>query len=419
MADNSDPMGLQWAGTATGAAGALRQIIMDRIAEHERQRTSGLEERRMILQEQEAAAREADRQAALNERMRTEKDTAAGKAAPTLKGTLISPESYKRTFSGTSSEDLFKPTQSLAATQTAGAMPLDQTAPSAAVTRQAPRTLTGYTGTGTADQQKADEEDAQVKAALADPNTPAPIKGFLRVRSMVPKGEPVPPQLFVQPENANAEDRKYESIVSRQKQKLPVGPDEIAWSQAYEKRKTLGPAASGANSDQRLADMQDFQMKQAGRKELTDNVEKPYRDAQNSASMLRDVVASAQAGNQFAAAQQSLEGALATIRAQGLNRVNTTELGVSANAGSLWQRIQGSLGKQTSGQPMTPQLQKDLTDYADVLEKVAYKRYTSGHQSITKRYGLADEKPLAAPSTGASSTGAKQVRYDANGDPIK
>jgi hypothetical protein len=39
------------------------------------------------------------------------------------------------------------------------------------------------------------------------------------------------------------EDRRYEDIVARQKQGIPVAPPDLAWKGAYEKRKTLVPVA--------------------------------------------------------------------------------------------------------------------------------------------------------------------------------
>ena len=101
-----------------------------------------------------------------------------------------------------------------------------------------------------------------------------------------------------------------------------------------------------------------------------------------------------------AAALQNLETTMAAIRAQGLNRINTAEIGVTADAGNLWDRIVGYVGKKAEGQPVPANIQKDMTEFADILEKAAYQKYQEGHTSITKRYKL-DEAPLPPPSTSA------------------
>jgi hypothetical protein len=85
---------------------------------------------------------------------------------------------------------------------------------------------------------------------------------------------------------------------------------------------------------------------------------------------------------------------MAAVRAQGLNRVNMAEIGLPAGAGSSWDRIQGWFGKASAGQPVPADVQKDMLQFADVLEKSAVNKYTQGWQSTTKRYNLTDEKPL-------------------------
>jgi len=262
------------------------------------------------------------------------------------------------------------------------------------------------------DQQRTGEENKVLRGRLlANPAISARERLAIEMENAglkVPGGvfEPKPA------DNANAEDRRYEDIIARKSQQLPIAPNEAAWAQAYEKRKTLGPAVSSAAADTRLASQQDFQVQQAGRRELTDKVEKPFQDAQAQAATLRDIVTSARAGNKFAAAQQPLEATLATVRQAGLNRINTVELGVAAKAGSLWDRIQGAIGRQTAGQPMDAELQQNLLDYADVLEKAAHKRYLTGHKQITTRYKLTDEPPMAGPASPAAHVETWEIGPD-------
>ncbi len=207
---------------------------------------------------------------------------------------------------------------------------------------------------------------------------------------------------------AEIDKQKYIDIQARISQRQPVSKDELAWAAGFEKEKTIGPEASAAAaSDRQAATMaqqnaiqqraQDFQISQAGRKELTDKVEMPYQTAMASAQTLRDTVAAAKTGNLTAAAMQNLETTFAAIKSQGLNRVNMAEIGINANAGSIWDRLQGSFGKLKDGQPVDPKIQQDMVEFAGILEKAARKKYQDGFAAVTKRYGLKDEKPIVAP----------------------
>ena len=87
-------------------------------------------------------------------------------------------------------------------------------------------------------------------------------------------------------------------------------------------------------------DARDFQEKERGRG-LLDKAEAAYRTAQQGANPMRDMVASASAGNKMSAQVLPLEGALAITTAQGVHRINRTEVDQYAGAGNLYDRIAG------------------------------------------------------------------------------
>lgn len=148
---------------------------------------------------------------------------------------------------------------------------------------------------------------------------------------------------------------------------------------------------------------QTFQEAERGRTVLDAN-DKTFDTAKAIAEELRATVAAAKAGNKFAASQQSLQATMATIRSQGLNRINTTEIGVSESAGGLFDRILGRLGKLAEGQPIPADIQKDMLEYADILEKAAFKRYSDTFDTTIQRYqGLDKEKKKPGPSLPAPS----------------
>jgi hypothetical protein len=192
--------GLGWTGTSPfGLQATLRQQVQDRIAQEQQGFNNDITTRELALREQQAQAQEADRQAALAERTQGLRDETAAKAIP-LPGENISPDDYARTYAGTSSAPLFNPQVSLPATQTAGAMPLDASQPSAAITSAAPQRLTGRMVSAGTPAMQVDQQQKQNEDSLAnDPTTPPAMKQFLRARQALPKGENIPYQVITEP----------------------------------------------------------------------------------------------------------------------------------------------------------------------------------------------------------------------------
>lgn len=223
---------------------------------------------------------------------------------------------------------------------------------------------------------------------LANPNT-----GEVVVPA-TPKAPPTP--------TAGMLDAAWQALDAKRRLGQKLTPEEQADYDAYNARKN-DPAAerqattiSAQVAQQKRA--QDFAELQAGRADLDKNVTTPFLTAQASANTLRDVVTAAKNGNKVAGSLQSLEATMAAIRAQGLNRINTAEIGSTANAGSLWDGLVGWVGKADKGQPVPADIQKDMTDFADILEKAAYKKYTAGHASTKALYpALAAVQPLPDP----------------------
>lgn len=217
-------------------------------------------------------------------------------------------------------------------------------------------------------------------------------------------------RLKPEPRRTAEEDKaEYLGLVAKKKLGQPLTPQEHAKVQAYEQEKTLGvDKSASAAADRQAAAIfaataqqaraQGFTESQFGRKELTEKVETPLRQAQQSAQELRDLVHAAQAGNKEAASLQALQATMSVVRANGFNRLNQAEMKLPEGAGSLWDRVVGKVGKATKGQPIDASLQKDLLDLSDLIEKGAYNRYKVSHRDVTTRYKLNDEKPIAPPS---------------------
>lgn len=222
------------------------------------------------------------------------------------------------------------------------------------------------------------------------------------------------------PDTATQEDQRYENVLMARQLGKPVSPDDNAFATAYEKRKKLTVDASASAAADRQATAidnqnnlqkkaQDFQRLETARKDINE-ANKTYLTSKQSSQTLREAVQAAQSGNKVAAALQNLETTMGAIRSQGLNRINTAEIGVTANAGSMFDRISGWLGKAAEGQPVPANIQKDILEFADILDKAAYKRYSDSVDSTGKLYDIADKvqalklSPDAKPETQTQPT---------------
>jgi hypothetical protein len=152
-----------------------------------------------------------------------------------------------------------------------------------------------------------------------------------------------------------------------------------------------------------------FQEQERGRG-LLDKAEAAYRTAQQGANTMRDMVGMADAGNKMSAQMLPLEGALEITTAQGVRRINRTEVDQYAGGGSLFDKVAGEIGKVAAGQPIPSNIRNDIRKLTDAQEKAAYSTYKAAYDSATKRYGLTGEQALPEPGGGSSG-----VVYDDKG----
>jgi hypothetical protein len=192
---------------------------------------------------------------------------------------------------------------------------------------------------------------------------------------------------------ANPQQQTYDDLI-----KKGMTPE-----QALEKIKEKPPVVNVNAGEARQ-----FQEQERGRG-LLDKAEQNFRTAQQGADTMRDMVGMADAGNKMSAQVLPLEGALEITTAQGVHRINKTEVEQYAGAGSLFDKVAGELGKVTSGQPIPPNIRKDIRALTDAQEKQAYSTYKSAFDSATHRYKLNDEQPLPSPGGDTPAGGGQKV----------
>ena len=126
-----------------------------------------------------------------------------------------------------------------------------------------------------------------------------------------------------------------------------------------------------------------------------------------TANSLKNSLAAAQDGNQLAAAVAPLQGTLFITTSEGVKRINETELSSVAGAGSLVQRIEGSLGKLGGSGPLSPQLKSDMAKLVDLYTTAKYGQYQKQAAYTQKLHGLDTEKtPILDKDGNITSGGA-------------
>lgn len=167
-----------------------------------------------------------------------------------------------------------------------------------------------------------------------------------------------------------------------------------------------------------VGDAHEFAENERGRG-LLDKAESSYRTAHQGAQGIRAAVDDAMQGGKMSARMLPLEGALEITTANGVHRINRTEVDQYAGGGSLYDRLAGALKGGGTGIPFTNEIMQDMKHLADLQEKGAYDNYKGAFDSATQRYGLKDEKPLPQPggSGGGGSKGSVNLK-DAMALPI-
>jgi len=179
-----------------GLQQALRQRAADQLAQRQAELTMQIQQHRMALDDQEAQRRAeehaqtvADRQAALEERKQTATENEAAKLGSTLTPDQSIPDPVAQRLGGTMQAANMRMNPPLAQPPIAGMMQPD------IVPGQQP----GAVWAGTAEQRKTIEDEQKMEALANDPSTSPALKGFLRMRPLLPKGENIPYQLLTEP----------------------------------------------------------------------------------------------------------------------------------------------------------------------------------------------------------------------------
>jgi hypothetical protein len=149
-----------------------------------------------------------------------------------------------------------------------------------------------------------------------------------------------------------------------------------------------------------------------------------YRDAEATSNLQREFIKEAKGGNKEAVKIVPLEGALEITTSQGVRRINRTEVEQYGNAGSLWDRINGAIGKGLTGKDIPDNVLNDMDRMTQEVQKNAWERYNGIYEDnvgIAKNNGVANIEqhlPRIKPHGGENSgsfDASKLTNFHTNG----
>ena len=126
-----------------------------------------------------------------------------------------------------------------------------------------------------------------------------------------------------------------------------------------------------------------------------------FSGAQQTADNMAEFMREARSGNKSAVKIVPLEGALDIVTAQGVHRINRTEVDQYGGAGSLFDRIAGKLGGAVSGKDIPDDVLDDMEQVQNTIAKNARAKYEHDLDVVNHTYN-ATFKPV---DFGQSSAG--------------
>lgn len=156
-----------------------------------------------------------------------------------------------------------------------------------------------------------------------------------------------------------------------------------------------------------------------------------YAQAKSVSDRLAAMMDAAKAGNVVSYQLIPEEGALQVTTSQGVHRINMAEI-QNYGGGSLWQKLEGHIGKALTGQSIPDSVLKDMSEIQKIQAEGSRTKYENSLKTINQTYG-ADFKPVemdtlkstASPKTiaapkeathiGVGSLDKKKHFLDANG----
>jgi hypothetical protein len=212
------------------------------------------------------------------------------------------------------------------------------------------------------------------------------------------KGTGVDPSAYTVGPDDSATDAKAKLKAAQdeaayvQKSKAPVSmmvggsPAQVLWDAAGRQYTTLDGKPIPASS---VKPMPSYAAVIGGitAQKNADTLDQNYLGVVRQADNIRDGIKSAKDFDALSASLLPLEGALFVTTANGVKRINMTEVEGLAHAGSLANQVEGWINKAKAGDPVPDDIKQDYLTLVDQYQKNAYKTYQQGLQGAFNRAG--------------------------------
>jgi len=133
-----------------------------------------------------------------------------------------------------------------------------------------------------------------------------------------------------------------------------------------------------------------------------------YAGAKSAADNMSAFLSLAKSGNKAASVNVPLQGALEITTAQGVHRINRTEVEQYASAGSLFDRISGRIHGVLSGNKIPADVLNDMQQLQNVIAGTAETKYKNGLTAVNQNYG-ASFTPVQMATSGLPDGGGKVI----------
>lgn len=132
-----------------------------------------------------------------------------------------------------------------------------------------------------------------------------------------------------------------------------------------------------------------------------------FATAHQASQNLHDFLAEAKSGNKSAVKIVPLQGALEITTAQGVHRINRTEVDQFAGAGSLYDHLAGKIGGILTGKSITDSVLNDMSALQSKIDANAKTMHANKVKTINKTYGSKFEPMNFDDDTGGDATTSK------------
>jgi hypothetical protein len=117
-----------------------------------------------------------------------------------------------------------------------------------------------------------------------------------------------------------------------------------------------------------------------------DKADQEYAQAKSVSDRLHAMMQAAKSGNVVSYQLLPEEGALQVVTNQGIHRINMAEI-QNYGGGSLWQKMQGHIGKALTGASIPKSVLSDMSDIQDIMTRGSRTKYENTLKSINQRTG--------------------------------